>query len=193
MELRHIRYFVAVAEELNFTRAAGRLGIGHPNLHPISTTLTALPHFAWSRASRFSRQTTDLAVERSLSHPTMSGLISEAVRSELSSQSSMLCAHPGDRLSPRKVRGSHVDGRYPIGGYQILKKWLSYRAQPLLSRPLVLGEVTYVRDVAQRLAALRLFGPELDENYAACAEDSYSWPRLSPASPALAPAVTSDT
>lgn len=58
---------------------------------------------------------------------------------------------------------------FTIGGYQVLKKFLSYREQPLLGRALTSVEVRYVRDVARRLAALRLMTPELDANYRACA------------------------
>jgi hypothetical protein len=60
--------------------------------------------------------------------------------------------------------------RFTIGGYKVLKKFLSYRERPLLGRALTASEVRYVRDVARRLAALRLMAPELDANYRACAK-----------------------
>lgn len=67
---------------------------------------------------------------------------------------------------------------FSIGGYQVLKKFLSYRERPLLGRPLSPGEVRYVRDIARRLAALLLLGPELDANYRACAAAHSPLPKL---------------
>jgi hypothetical protein len=64
---------------------------------------------------------------------------------------------------------------YTLGGYQVLKKWLSYREHALLGRPLTVDEVTYVRDVIRRIAALLLLGPDLDANYAATKADAYEW------------------
>jgi hypothetical protein len=56
-----------------------------------------------------------------------------------------------------------------IGGYQVLKKWLSYRDTSILDRPLDGAEVAHIQATARRLAALLLLGPELDASFRACA------------------------
>ena len=56
---------------------------------------------------------------------------------------------------------------YTIGGYQVIKKWLSYREHGLLGRALTPDEAREVTHMARRIAALILLQPELDRNYQA--------------------------
>src|SRR5947209_170026 len=56
-----------------------------------------------------------------------------------------------------------------IGGYPVVKKWLSYREYKVLGRALREQELTYVTEVVRRLAALLALGAELDANYRAVA------------------------
>ena len=58
---------------------------------------------------------------------------------------------------------------YVIGGYQVIKKWLSYREKTLLGRDLTIDEARYVTEMVRRLAALILLQSRLDENYRAVA------------------------
>ena len=44
--------------------------------------------------------------------------------------------------------------RYKLGGYQVLKKWLSYRERPILGRALMPEEVWYFAEVARRIRAI---------------------------------------
>lgn len=63
-----------------------------------------------------------------------------------------------------------------IGGYQVIKKWLSYREAAVLGRGLTADEAGEVTRIARRLAALALLGPALDANYAAAAGATWAWP-----------------
>jgi len=64
---------------------------------------------------------------------------------------------------------------YTIGGYQVIKKWLSYREAKLLGRAITPDEAHYVRDMARRIAAICLMQPQLDANYAATQADLFVW------------------
>jgi hypothetical protein len=56
---------------------------------------------------------------------------------------------------------------YSPGGYQVIKKWLSYREEPLLGRPLKPEEADEVMYIARRILAMLLLEPALDANYRA--------------------------
>ncbi len=64
---------------------------------------------------------------------------------------------------------------YTIGGYQVIKKWLSYRERQILGRALKMDEARAVTDIARRIAAILLMEPELDANYEAVKKSTYPW------------------
>lgn len=45
---------------------------------------------------------------------------------------------------------------YKLGGYQVLKKWLSYREKAILDRPLTPEEVHHFTNTARRITAILL-------------------------------------
>ncbi|HEX7073800.1 MAG TPA: type ISP restriction/modification enzyme, partial [Hyphomicrobiaceae bacterium] len=64
---------------------------------------------------------------------------------------------------------------YTLGGYQVIKKWLSYREHAVLGRALKPEEVAYVSEMVRRIAAILLMGPRLDDNYAASKAAAVEW------------------
>ncbi|HMJ88787.1 MAG TPA: type ISP restriction/modification enzyme, partial [Candidatus Acidoferrum sp.] len=64
---------------------------------------------------------------------------------------------------------------YTIGGYQVMKKWLSYREHGLLGRSLTPDEAREVTHMARRIAALILLQPEVDANYQRVKANAVHW------------------
>ncbi len=79
-------------------------------------------------------------------------------RPATSAQPAALAAACDVHLNDR-ARWSNVPAAvwaYRLGGYQVLKKWLSYRERAILGRPLLPDEVQHFTDTARRIAALLL-------------------------------------
>ena len=68
---------------------------------------------------------------------------------------------------------------YTIGGYHVIKKWLSYREHALFGRVLTTDEARKVTHMARRIAAIMLLSPMLDTNYLAVKQAADHWPSLS--------------
>jgi hypothetical protein len=65
---------------------------------------------------------------------------------------------------------------YAIGGYLVLKKWLSYREKSVLGRDITKDEAREFTHIVRRLAALLILEQRLDANYLAVTASAYSWP-----------------
>jgi hypothetical protein len=64
---------------------------------------------------------------------------------------------------------------YTIGGYQVIKKWLSYREEKLLGRSLTIEEVREITNMTRRIAAIILLEPQLNHNYDQIKHQTYHW------------------
>jgi hypothetical protein len=64
---------------------------------------------------------------------------------------------------------------YAIGGYQVLKKWLSYRERQVLGRDITKDEAREFTHIVRRIAALLLLEPELDKNYSTIKASCHPW------------------
>lgn len=64
---------------------------------------------------------------------------------------------------------------YMLGGYPVIKKWLSSRKSSILGRALKPDEVAYLSEMVRRIAAILLLGPALDANYKSAKVNAVEW------------------
>ena len=65
---------------------------------------------------------------------------------------------------------------FSIGGYPVLKKWLSYRDQRVLNRALQVEELEEFQKIARRITTILLLNPQLNAAYNSTKTDAIEWP-----------------
>jgi hypothetical protein len=188
-DLRHIRYSEAGTDELTYyhpllkllnevgrelnprVKALGNLadqGAGHPDigLFAESQAAGALPE-----RGTVAREYTPAEQDALAAGAAALGLDLDQALNLLGEAT--YDVHLNDLAFWRNVPAGVWD--YTIGGYQVIKKWLSYRERPLLERDLKLDEVLAVTAMVRRIAALLLLGPALDGSYRAVKGAVWEW------------------
>jgi hypothetical protein len=169
-ELVKIAVVTRLNEKLNLSLTAGwghagQNGVTMPGKGKLETRifteeeLAALAGGASVLASRFPQAST----ARQEPRPTGTDLLGTATHDVFLNESACW------QNVPEKVWD------YTIGGYQVIKKWLSYREFDLLGRALTPDEAREVTHMARRIAALILLQPELDKNYQAVKAATVVW------------------
>jgi hypothetical protein len=116
----------------------------------------------WSDAER--EALSDIAARYHLDLPSLLEVIgSRAVDIQINATS-------GWRGIPTKV------WMYTAGGYQALKKWLSYRETEVIGRPLRGEEILHFAQIARRITEVLAMGPALNEVHELARDDALVWP-----------------
>jgi hypothetical protein len=121
-----------------------------------------------------------LVKERDYSATEQAGLVEEAKVLNLKDESifNLLGHRTCDIYLNAEVMWTNVPVKvwqHKLGGYQVIKKWLSYRETAILGRTLTPDEVAYVSEMVRRIAAILLLSPALDANYSTSKADAVAW------------------
>lgn len=68
---------------------------------------------------------------------------------------------------------------YHIGGYQVIKKWLSYREKSIIERLLTKEEVREVTNMVRRITEIVLLSDKLNRNYQEIEKNAFDWNEIS--------------
>jgi hypothetical protein len=167
-----------IRPELRLIGSVSRVGGGTLNLDKGELALTA----GWGHGGNGSvtMPGKGKSLLRDYSSQELDAIVTGAEALGLSSEQAL--QHLGDKTYDIYLNNTaywkNIPSRvweYTIGGYQVIKKWLSYRELPLLSRPLSIEEVREVTQMARRIAALVLLEPTLDEQYESIKRATYGW------------------
>jgi hypothetical protein len=98
--------------------------------------------------------------------------LSEAQSSQIGVQT--MDVHINEKTYWRNVPAPVWD--FSIGGYPVLKKWLSYRDQRVLNRALQVEELEEFQKIARRITSILLLNPQLNAAYESTKADAVDWP-----------------
>ncbi|MEH6758319.1 MAG: type ISP restriction/modification enzyme [Parasphingorhabdus sp.] len=116
---------------------------------------------AWTDAEH--NALSQIAARHDLDHETLFGLIGEqAVDVQINDDAKW-------EGVPAKVWD------YTLGGYQVLKKWLSYRESDVLGRALTGDEALHFAKTARRITEILCMGPALDAAHALARDCAVPW------------------
>lgn len=115
----------------------------------------------------------DLELTAGWGHAGKAGVVMPG-RGKITERGDVLDIWLNDRVFWRNV--PRPVWEYTIGGYQVIKKWLSYREKAILGRALTPEEARYVTEMVRRIAALIAMQPELDASYQAIRADTVALP-----------------